>query len=124
MHDITVDITHCSNGQDVRDRVQTELSDHSGYVRLTLQGDLEHDVPLVTDDFHSLAPNLDGLVVRIGDVTPAYDIDAIAEQIGTVRGRFVDDVRAAIDLDDETRRRILITGLRALDGRSDLDVTS
>ena len=80
-------------------------------------------MPLDTDDFDSLAPNLDGLVVRLGDITPAYDIDAIAEQTGTVRGRFVEDVRAATDLDDETRRRILITGLRALDGRSDLDVT-
>lgn len=121
--DITVDITHCSNAQEIRDLVQAELSGRSGYIRLTLEGDLEHDVPLATDDFDSLAPNLDGLVVRLGNITPAYDIDAIAEQTGTVRGRFVEDVRAATGLDDETRRRILITGLRALDGRSDLDVT-
>jgi DNA repair protein SbcD/Mre11 len=123
VHDITVDITHCSNAQEIREHVRAELSERTGYVRLTLEGDLEHDVPLDTDDFDSLLPSLDGLVVRLGDITPAYDIDAIARQLETVRGRFVEDVRAATDIDEETRRRILITGLRALDGRSDLDVT-
>jgi DNA repair exonuclease SbcCD nuclease subunit len=123
VHDVSVDITNCSNTQDVRDRVESRMTELTGYVRLTLEGELDHDVPIRTEDFGALAPDLDGLFVRVGDVKPAYDIEAIAEQTGTVRGRFVQDVRGANDLDDETRRRILVTGLRALDGRSDLDVT-
>ena len=35
----------------------------------------------------------------------------------TVRGQFVRDVRADTALDDEPRRRVLTTGLQALDGR-------
>jgi exonuclease SbcD len=123
VHDVSVDITNCSNTQDVRDRVQHQLADLTGYARLTLEGELEHDVPIQTVDLRDLAPGLVGLVVRIGRIKPAYDIDAIAEQTGTVRGRFVQDVRAATNLDDESRRRILIAGLRALDGRSDLEAT-
>jgi hypothetical protein len=41
----------------------------------------------------------------------------------TVRGQFVRDVRADPTLTDDQRRRVLVTGLRALDGRTDeLDV--
>jgi exonuclease SbcD len=123
VYDISVDITECSNAQDVRDRVRTELTGRSGYVRLTLEGELQQDVPIETDDLESLAPDLDGLVVRTGDIRSGYDIEVIAKEVGTVRGRFVQDVQAATDLDEEMRQKILITGLRALDGRSDLDVT-
>ncbi len=125
MHDISVDITECSNAQDVRDRVQIQLTGRSGYVRLTLDGELQHDIPIETDDLQSLAPDLDGLVARMGDIKPAYDIDAITEQAGTVHGRFVQDVQAATDLDEELRQRILITGFAAARRtiRSGRDVT-
>lgn len=52
---------------------------------------------------------------RLGAVHVDYDIAALAKE-RTVRGRFVRDVLAAGDLDDERRRRVLLTGLRALDG--------
>jgi hypothetical protein len=38
-----------------------------------------------------------------------------------VRGQFVQDVMAA-DFDDDRRRRVLHIGLRALEGRTDLEV--
>jgi hypothetical protein len=61
-------------------------------------------------------------VARLGRLDVAYDIDALAGE-RTVRGQFVRDVRDAEDLSDEQRRRVLITGLRALDGRrQDLEV--
>ena len=55
-----------------------------------------------------------------GGSPSAYDIEALRRE-RTVRGQFVRDVLAAADLDDEQRRRVLVTGLRALDGRDDLD---
>jgi hypothetical protein len=39
----------------------------------------------------------------------------------TVRGQFVRDVQAS-ELTPEERQRIIVTGLRALDGRYDLEV--
>jgi hypothetical protein len=39
----------------------------------------------------------------------------------TVRGQFVRDVLAA-GLPSDEQRRVVITGLRALDGRADLEV--
>ena len=38
----------------------------------------------------------------------------------TVRGQFVRDVLDS-DLADDEKRRVVVTGLRALDGRTDLD---
>jgi hypothetical protein len=50
----------------------------------------------------------------------AYDIDAIGDE-KTVRGQFVRDVTAA-SMDEDERYRVLVTGLRALAGRDDLEV--
>jgi hypothetical protein len=68
-----------------------------------------------------VAPQLDALVTRLGALGVAYDYDRLAEE-QTVRGQFVRDVRSAADIDDEQRHRVLVTGLRALDGRVDLAV--
>jgi DNA repair protein SbcD/Mre11 len=60
-------------------------------------------------------------VPRMGRLTVAYDFDALVAE-PTVRGQFAKDVLAS-DLDEDTKRRVLVTGLRALDGRSaDLEV--
>jgi hypothetical protein len=50
----------------------------------------------------------------------AYDFDAIGDE-KTVRGQFVRDVTAA-SMDEDERYRVLVTGLRALAGRDDLEV--
>ena len=60
-------------------------------------------------------------MVRLGDLHPAYDLPVIAAE-PTVRGQFVRDVLEA-ELDEAERRRVLVVGLRALEGRSDLDPT-
>jgi hypothetical protein len=62
---------------------------------------------------------LDGLLVRLGQLRPAYDLATIAEE-PTVRGQFVRDVLDA-ELDDADRRRVLSIGLRALEGQAELD---
>ncbi len=69
------------------------------------------------EDLAGCGPHLTGLVLRTDNVRPAYDIDTLAGE-RTVRGQFVRDVLAA-DLPEQERRRVLTTGLRALDGRTD-----
>ncbi len=121
VHDVDVDVTGCANNQEVRERVATGLAGISGVARVTLRGELAADVDLHLDDLAGAAPHLDTPpVTRLGAIHAAYDLDAIAQE-PTVRGQFVRDVRAA-DLPDGRKRKVLITGLRALAGRADLEV--
>ena len=59
-------------------------------------------------------------MVRAGKVAVGHDVEAIVAE-STVRGQFVRDALEAI-ADPEERRRVVLTGLRALEGRSDLEV--
>ncbi len=56
----------------------------------------------------------------MADLSVAYDLERLATE-STVRGQFVrlatDDIE-----DPELRRQVVTTGLRALDGRRDLEV--
>jgi DNA repair exonuclease SbcCD nuclease subunit len=118
--DLVVDVTGCVSRQEVRSRTEATLEDMSGIVRVTLEGEVEPDVDMNLADLEGVAPHLAALVPRLGRITVAYDLDTIAEET-TVRGRFVQDVRSA-GLDPDMERRVLITGLRALEGRQDLEV--
>jgi DNA repair exonuclease SbcCD nuclease subunit len=120
-HDVAVDVTGCQTGGEVCERVAATLAARTGFARVTLRGELAAQVDLHAHDLERTAPHLDGVVVRAGDLKPGYDLDAIGHE-PTIRGQFVRDVLAAADLGTDTRRRVLLAGLRALDGRDDLEV--
>jgi exonuclease SbcD len=122
VHDRSVDIGGVTHSGQLRERVAAAVAGLGGTVRVTLHGDVDPDVDIRLADLDGLAPHLDALVPRLGAVGVAYDF-TVLEQEQTVRGQFVRDVRGADELDEETRRRVLVTGLRALDGRTaELDV--
>jgi DNA repair protein SbcD/Mre11 len=119
--DFAIDVSGCSNKQEVRGRVTEALRGRNGYARITLTGEVAPDVDLRAADFEDLAPTLDSPpVVRLNSVSVAYDLLGIAKE-PTVRGQFVRDVQLSA-LPPEERQRIIFAGLRALDGRSDLEV--
>lgn len=122
--DITIDVTGCVSQHDLRVRVRDALEGRRGAARVTLVGDLAPDVDVQPETDLSVTAlaleGLDALAVRIGSLSVAYDTEEIATE-ATVRGQFVRDVLAS-DLDDDERRRVLVTGLRALEGRDDLEV--
>ncbi|MCC7104964.1 MAG: metallophosphoesterase [Chloroflexi bacterium] len=118
-HDLPLDLTGCSSAQEVRDRLARLLASREGVARVTLQGELNSAVDLNAGDLERGHGSLDALKVRIGSLYVGYDFDRLAEE-PTVRGQFVRDVRAASLTEDE-RRKVLVTGLRALDGRADLE---
>lgn len=122
LHDIRVDLTGCASGQNVRDRAAAALAPLTGTARVTLHGEVDPAVNVDVADLDGVAPHLEAVVVRLERITAAYDFEALAHQTGTVRGRFVQDVLDA-DMDPDLERRVLITGLRALDGRTDLAVS-
>jgi DNA repair exonuclease SbcCD nuclease subunit len=120
VHDVTVSLDNAAHEDDVRDAVTAALAGLDGCVRVTLEGEVGPAVRVDPREIGRLAEHLDGLVVRVGQLSVAYDLEAIrAEQ--TVRGQFARDAAETIE-DPEQRRRVLLTGLRALEGRADLEV--
>ena len=115
-----LDVTGLTHSGAVREAVVELLGSRTGVARLTLRGDLDPDVDLDPDAWRAALPSLDVLAVRTSGIHEAYDIEALQGE-DTVRGQFVRDVLAS-DEDEETVRRILTTGLRALAGRDDLEV--
>jgi DNA repair protein SbcD/Mre11 len=118
VHDVEVDVAGATSTGQVRDLVAAAVAHLKGSVRVALSGDVGLDVDL--RDLESAAPHLDALVTRRARVGPAFDLPDLAALADepTVRGRFVRGVRDDPDLDDDSRRRVLVTGLRALDGRT------
>jgi DNA repair protein SbcD/Mre11 len=119
VHDVPVDLTGITHSGQAAERVVEAVAGLSGVVRVTLQGEVAPEVDLRLQDISELSvPSLDAIVPRLGTVSVAYDFERLAEE-PTVRGQFVRHVVAATELSDEQRRRVLVTGLRALDGRRD-----
>ena len=117
--DVTVDLTGVTHSGQVVDYVLEAVAGRSGVVRATLCGELGPDVDLRLQDLAAFpVPQLDALLPRLGQISVAYDYERLKDE-QTVRGQFVRDVLSEGSLSDEQRRRVLVTGLRALDSRGD-----
>ena len=121
VHDIIVDVTGCGIQHDVRSRVQEAIETLRGVARVILHGELATAIDLRPLDIPSMPTELDSLTVDTGDLHVGYDLEAIKNE-ATVRGEFVRQVAAA-DMPEDEKRKVLVTGLRALDDRDDLEVT-
>jgi DNA repair protein SbcD/Mre11 len=119
-HDLVLDVGGCASQQDVRERLTAMTSALRGVARVTVQGELDPRIDLRVSDLRDCAPGLDALMLTAGRLEVSYDFEAIAAE-PTVRGELVRNVRAAV-MPEARRRRILVTALRALDGREDLEV--
>lgn len=120
VHDVEVSLDDAAHGDDVRARVEAVLAPLSGCVRVTLSGEVAPSVELDLPGLAALGAHLDGFVIRPGTARAGYDLEAIGAE-ATVRGQFVRLATAEIG-DPDQRRRVIVTGLRALDGRRDLEV--
>ena len=120
-HDLRLDVSGCTSRQQVRDRLVQVACGLSGVARITVEGELSPEVDLHQEDLQvALRDAFDAVQIRYGELRSGYDIETIREE-QTVRGQFVRDVLES-DLPLDARRRVLATGLRALEGRSDLEV--
>lgn len=119
VRDVPVDLTGVTYSGQVAERVAAAVDGLSGVVRVTLSGEVGPDVDLRLEDVAALPiPHLDALLPRLGQVRVSYDVDRLKDE-PTVRGQFVRDVLGHSELGEDQRRRVLVTGLRALDGRGD-----
>ncbi len=121
VHELELDVSGCTSGQEIQDRVRALAEGRGGMARVTVTGELERDVDLREDDLRDALLEIFGAVrVRQGALHPGYDVATIRQE-NTVRGAFVNDVLES-GLPEAEQRRVLVAGLRALDGRRDLDV--
>ena len=118
--DLELDITGCHDMGAVEMKLDELLAPLSGIGRVTLIGTLSRTIQLDLRVLQSRPGPLAHLSVRTGDLRSDYDLEQVANE-PTVRGEFVKAVDAQL-LDDDTKRRVILTGLRALDGRDDLEV--
>jgi len=119
VHDLAIALDGCHHVDDVRQRIAMAITGLSGSVRVTLGGEVPAELPVEPRSLEQLGEHLDGFIVRSGALLPAYDLEAIHAE-STVRGQFARDTLEIAD--EERRRRVLVTGLRALEGRADLEV--
>lgn len=121
IHEISLDVTGTTNRGEVRERLLALTEGLDGLARLTVHGELDPNVELHLGDLDDLLRGtFDAHQVRLGEIHTTYDFEMIRQE-PTVKGRFVNDVLAA-GLPETMERRVLVTGLRAFDGRNDLDV--
>lgn len=119
--DECVDVSGSSNAHAIVELVRSRFAGKTGLGRVTITGTLDPDVDLSLDDLErSCEGGLDVLVARADGLRAAYNLPAITQE-QTVRGQFVRDVSDA-PLDDALRQKVIVTGLRALEGRDDLEV--
>lgn len=118
--DLTVDVSSATSRTDVLTAVEEALRGHAGVIRVFVTGELAPEVDLRMTDLDGLRlPGIDAIQFKVR-VTAGYDLELISRE-RTVRGEFVREVRQA-GLDPDIERRVLVTGLRALEGRRDLEV--
>ena len=119
-HELSVDVSGAGTRQEILDRLSAVAHGLDSVARIVVSGNLEADVDLRDADLRAAVPQFDGVQIRTTNLLPALDLEAIkAEQ--TVTGQFMRDVLAS-GLDPDEQRRVLLTGLRALRGQTDLDV--
>jgi exonuclease SbcD len=118
--ELAVDVSGSASSQEVLDRVEAALAGHRGMARVALRGEVAPALSMDSAVLQLVPTGLDYVLFDVHGLQPAYNLDAIQAE-RTVRGQFVRDVLEA-HLDGDERRRVLITGLRALSGRHDLEV--
>ncbi len=119
VHDLVVTLEGAAQMDEVERAIVDARHGRGGCIRVTLQGEVAPSLELDRRELARIAAATPDLVIRVGEVATGYDLEQI-EREATVRGHFV---RAAGAIEDpERRRRVVLTGLRALEGRHDLEV--
>jgi hypothetical protein len=109
------------SSENVRDRVRASLHGLQGVARVTLYGETPSNLEFNFKELSEAGYAID-LTLRKGKLKPSFDLAALAKE-PTVRGQFVRDVLEE-QMDPEKRDRILVMGLRALEGKQGLEAFS
>ena len=120
VHEIEIDISDFTTQQQIRDDIAERVDGLSGFARLTVRGSIAPEVSFAESDLRDAMSAFEAVQIRQVALRAGYDFESLRVE-PTVRGQFVADVLDA-GLDPVEERRVLTTGLRALEGRRDLEV--
>ena len=118
VQDLELDVTGLTTQQQILDRVEN-ASTVGGFARLTVKGEIASTIDIHEGDLRDRLNSFEAVQIVFGELRPTYNMEAIRRE-PTVRGQFVRDVLDS-DLAEDEKRRVVVTGLRALDGRTDLE---
>ena len=119
VHDLELDVTGFTTQQQILNWLEAEAASLSGFARLTVRGEIASTIDLHEGDLRDRLNGFEAVQIAFDDLRPTHDMDSIRQE-PTVRGQFVRDVLDS-DLGEDEKRRVVVTGLRALDGRSNLE---
>lgn len=119
--DIELDVSGASSMDDVLAIARGRLNGMEGEVRVIISGEVDRHLDLQPADLAALATPSLYVVPRIERLDVAADLAALRDE-PTVTGEFIRSVEADERLDEDERRKVLLAGLRALEGRGDLEV--
>ena len=120
-HDFELDVTGLTSQQQILDRLEADTASLGGFARLTVKGEIASSIDLRKADLRNRLISFDAVQIVFDDLRPTYDTDSIRQE-PTVRGQFVRDVLDS-GLPSDEKLRVVVTGLRALDGRTDLEAS-
>ena len=120
VHEFEIDISGYTTQQQIRGGIAEQVDGLDGFARLTVRGDVAPEISVTESDLRDAMRAFDAVQIRLGALHPGYDFETLRTE-PTVRGQFVADVLDE-GLDPDEERRVLMTGLRALDARRDLEV--
>ena len=121
VHDLEIDVTGLTSQQQILERVEAVASSLSGFARLTVRGEIASSIDIREADLRGRLNSFSAVQIVFEDLRPTYNMESISQE-PTVRGQFVRDVLNS-NLAEAEKRRVVVTGLRALDGRNDLEVS-
>jgi len=119
--DRELDVSGCGSVEEIEDKLAELLAPLSGIGRVTLVGELSPTANLNIERLTARKGPLEYLAVRVGELRAGYDLDQIRGE-SSVKGEFVRAVEADREMGPELKQRVIVTGLRALDGYRDLEV--
>ena len=119
IEDKRVDITGCVDAYTAYQKTRAYLAgdcQRKDLLRVTLTGDIDFDNETLAKDIEGYLSS-DYYFVSVKDKTlRRFDIDELAGDI-SLRGEFIRTVLSSADLDEEQKRQVIATGLKALSGR-------
>ncbi|MDE0632112.1 MAG: metallophosphoesterase [Caldilineaceae bacterium] len=119
-HDEELNVTGMATEQQILDLLEAKVSSLSGFIRLTVRGEIAPTIDIQESDLRDRLNNFEAARIVFGDLRRTYNLESISQE-RTVRGQFVRDVLGS-DLAEKEKQRVVVTGLRALEGRTDLEV--
>ncbi|MCY3586254.1 MAG: metallophosphoesterase [Acidimicrobiaceae bacterium] len=118
---LELDVSGCGSIGEIEDKLAELLAPLSGIGRVTLVGELSPTANCNIERLAARKGSLEHLSVRMGELRAGYDLDQIRGE-SSVKGEFVRAVEADREMGPELKQRVIVTGLRALDGYGDLEV--